>query len=221
MNNKISASVMCFDFFKIEAIVNALERNSISYLHMDIMDGNFVPNLGIGSDLLNSIRRNTTIPFDFHIMAHEPSNMIPLLNIKENDIVSIHYESSYYIKKLINELNAYKCKILLAIHPMTSLRVIEEYIEYIDGINLLMVNPGFAGQKSIKNAIERGVKASEILNKYNKKDFIFEVDGNITFEKAQSLKKIGANMFVAGTSSIFSSEAIEENTQRLVDILDS
>ena len=179
------------------------------------MDGKFVPNLGIGSDYIKALRKHTSIPFDYHIMVKEPDSIIGLLDIRENDLVSIHYESSYQIQRTLENVRKYNCRVMIAINPATPLCVLEELIYYIDGINLLMVNPGFAGQRMVDNCIKKAEKVARLIKKFKREDILFEVDGNISFENAKKLNDIGANMFVARTSSIFSSDMIADNIKKL------
>ena len=143
MKNKISASLMCADPFELKNVLKTLENNNIDFLHIDIMDGKFVPNLGIGSDYINALKQHTQIPLDYHIMVKEPDSIINLLDLREQDIVSIHYESSYQVQRTLENIRRKgNCKVMIAINPATPLCVLEELIYYIDGINLLMVNPG-------------------------------------------------------------------------------
>jgi ribulose-phosphate 3-epimerase len=211
MKSKISASLMCADPFELNNTIRILESHKIDYLHIDIMDGKFVPNLGIGSDYINALKKHTTIPLDYHIMVKDPDSIINLLDLRPQDIVSVHYESSFQIQRTLENIQKKgKSKVMIAINPATPLCVLEELIYYIDGINLLMVNPGFAGQKMVDNCIKKAQKVSRFINKFKRTDIIFEVDGNISFENAKLLRNIGANTFVAGTSSIFKKGNIEE-----------
>ena len=202
--NKISVSLMCADPFNLSNNLVSFENNGVEYLHLDIMDGKFVPNLGLGSDYIKALRKHTKIPFDYHIMVKDPDSVIDLLDIRETDIVSVHYESSYQIQRTLENVRKYGCKVMIAINPATPLCVLEELIYYIDGINLLMFNPGFAVQKMVDNCLKKADKVARCIKKFKRKDIIFEVDGNISFEHAKTLKNYGANMFVAGTSSVFS-----------------
>lgn len=217
MKNKISVSLMCADPFGLKDTVLLLEKHKVDYLHIDIMDGKFVPNLGIGSDFIKSLRKHTSIPFDYHIMVKEPDDIIKLLDIRENDLVSVHYECSFQIQRTLDNIKKNNCKVMIAINPATPLCTLEEVIYYIDGINLLMVNPGFAGQNMVENCMKKADKVGRIIRKLERKDIIFEVDGNVSFKNAAILKKFGANTFVAGTSSIFSSNEIEENILQFLD----
>lgn len=217
MKNKVSASLMCADPFSLKDTVLLLEKHKIDYLHIDIMDGKFVPNLGIGSDFIKSLRKHTSIPFDYHIMVKEPDDIIKLLDIRENDLVSVHYECSFQIQRTLDNIKKNNCKVMIAINPATPLCTLEEVIYYIDGINLLMVNPGFAGQNMVENCMKKADKVGRIIRKLDRKDIIFEVDGNVSFTNAAILKKLGANTFVGGTSSIFSSNKIEENILQFLE----
>lgn len=211
MKNKISASLMCADPFNLKDTIISLEKHNVDYLHIDIMDGKFVPNLGIGSDYIKALRNHTSMPFDYHIMVKEPDDIINLLDIRENDLVSVHYECSFQIQRTLENIKKHNCKVMIAINPATPLCTLEEVIYYIDGINLLMVNPGFAGQNMVENCMKKADKVGRIIRRLNRADIIFEVDGNISFENAKKLKKFGANLFVAGTSSLFSSGHLEKN----------
>lgn len=217
MKNKISASLMCADPFSLKDTVLLLEKHKVDYLHIDIMDGKFVPNLGIGSDFIKSLRKHTSIPFDYHIMVKEPDDIIKLLDIRENDLVSVHYECSFQIQRTLDNIKKNDCKVMIAINPATPLCTLEEVIYYIDGINLLMVNPGFAGQNMVENCMKKADKVGRIIRKLDRKDIIFEVDGNVSFENAAILKNLGANTFVGGTSSIFSSNRIEDNILQFLE----
>ena len=211
MKNKISVSLMCADPFNLKETIETLEKYNVDYIHIDIMDGKFVPNLGIGSDYIKALRKHTNIPFDYHIMVKDPDQIINLLDIKETDLVSVHYESSYQIQRTLENVRKNGCKVMIAINPATPLCVLEELIYYIDGINLLMVNPGFAGQKMVENCVKKAEKVGRLIRKFKREDIIFEVDGNISFEHAKILKEMGANTFVGGTSSVFLNSHLQNN----------
>lgn len=122
---------------------------------------------------------------------------------KKTDIVSVHYESTYQVQRVLDWLAPFNCKRFLAINPATPIYVLEEVLDYIDGINLLMVNPGFAGQKIVPSTLKKAARIQKFLKERNKDDIIIEVDGNITPENGAKLKKCGASVFVCGTSSVF------------------
>ncbi len=203
--------MMCVNPFTLNETFSTLEKENIEYLHLDIMDGIFVPNLGLSLDWINSLRRYTNIPFDYHIMTINPDNILPLLQIQEKDIISIHYESTPQILRTLENAKKYGAKVFLAINPGTPIGVLEELIYFIDGVNLLMVNPGFAGQNMVPFGFSKAEKLHRFLDERNL-DIDFEVDGNITFENARKLKQYGANIFVAGTSSLFDKTGIRNNS---------
>lgn len=200
---KISASMMCSDLIDLKETIKIFEEQGIEYLHIDVMDGNFVPNFGLGVDYIRGLRKLTNIPLDLHLMIKDPEYKLQWIGIKETDIVSIHYESSFQVQRVLDWLAPFGCKRFLAINPATPVNVLEEVLDYIDGINLLMVNPGFAGQKIVPSTLKKATKVAELLNREKREDITIEVDGNITLENAKILRNIGASIFVAGTSCLF------------------
>lgn len=206
---KISASMMCANPFGLAEIASTLEAAGIEYLHQDVMDGHFVPNLGMSVDHMRFMRLNTKIPFDFHVMTLEPDSIIPLLEPRPGDIVSIHYESTFQVQRTLENTRKFGCKVFVAINPATSLYVLDEIIHYVDGINLLMVNPGFAGQKAVQSCFKKAERLRRLICESGRTDVEFEVDGNISFDNARKLRGIGATIFVAGTSSIFGDNGVD------------
>ena len=200
---EISASMMCSDLVDLKETIKIFEEEGIEHLHIDMMDGNFVPNFGLGVDYIRGLRKLTSIPLDLHLMIKDPEYKLQWIGIKETDIVSIHYESSFQVQRVLDWLAPYGCKRFLAINPATPIYALEEVLDYIDGINLLMVNPGFAGQKIVPSTMKKAQKVMDLLKQENRDDIIVEVDGNITPENAERLRDIGASIFVAGTSAIF------------------
>ena len=194
---------MCSDLAHLKETLAIFEKNKIDYLHIDVMDGVFVPNLGLGVDYIRCLRDVTDIPLDLHLMIREPEYKLSWLDIKQTDIVSLHYESTGQIQRALDVLEPYGCKSFIAINPGTPIYSIEEVLDDIDGINMLMVNPGFAGQKMVPSTMRKMEKMHKYLQEIGKENLEIEVDGNITLEKAQILSGYGANLFVAGTSCLF------------------
>ena len=215
--SEISASMMCSDLVNLKQTIHIFEEQKIEYLHIDVMDGEFVPNIGLGVDYIKSLRKLTSIPLDLHLMIREPEYKLSWIGIEKTDIVSVHYESTYQVQRMLDRLNPFGCKKFLAINPATPIWVLEEVLDYIDGINLLMVNPGFAGQRIVTSTIKKAEKLQHFLQERNKGNIILQVDGNITPEHGLILKKYGASIFVAGTSSIFRGnvEDYEHNIKEL------
>ena len=201
--SEISASMMCSNLVDLKETLEIFESEGVEHLHIDMMDGTFVPNFGLGVDYIRGLRELTDIPLDLHLMIKDPEYKLPWIGIKDTDIVSIHYESSLQVQRVLDWLLPYGCKRFLAINPATPVNVLEEVLDYIDGVNLLMVNPGFAGQKIVPSTMKKAEKVAKLLKDSGHDDIIIEVDGNITPENAFKLKRIGASIFVAGTSAIF------------------
>ena len=202
-DSKISASMMCANLVDLRETICVFEEEKVEYLHIDVMDGEFVPNFGLGVDYIRGLRELTSIPLDLHLMIKNPEYKLQWIGIKETDIVSIHYESTYQVQRALDWLAPYGCKRYLAINPATPIYVLEEVLDYIDGINLLMVNPGFSGQKIVPSTLRKAEKLQKLLDEYGKENIILEVDGNITPENGHKLREIGASIFVCGMSSIF------------------
>lgn len=201
--SEISASMMCSDLINLKDTIKIFEEEGIEYLHIDVMDGTFVPNFGLGVDYIRGLRNLTTIPLDIHLMIKNPEYKFQWIGINSTDTVSIHYESTFQVQRALDYLEPYGCKRFLAINPATPINALEEVLDYIDGINLLMVNPGFAGQKIVPSTMRKAQKVLDLLKCEGREDIIVEVDGNITPENGKKLRSIGATRFVAGTSAIF------------------
>lgn len=213
--SEISASMMCSDLIDLKETIRIFEKEGIEFLHIDMMDGNFVPNFGLGVDYVRGLRKLTQIPLDIHLMVKDPEYKFQWIGIQSSDTVSIHYESTFQVQRALDYLEPFGCKRFLAINPATPVSALEEVLEYIDGINLLMVNPGFAGQKIVPSTMRKAQKVANLLKREGKDNIIIEVDGNITPENARKLRAIGASRFVAGTSAIFKGE-LNEYKQNII-----
>lgn len=203
MNKLLSASLMCADLMNLESAIRQLELAGIDYLHIDIMDGTFVPNITLGFDLVNAIKKTTSLPLDIHMMVQNPARFIDTMHTDANDIISVHYEADEDISNTLQKIRNKGTKVALAINPLTSLVVIENYISMIDVALVMTVTPGFAGQKIFEGAKEKVMQTRTLLDNAGRSDIIIEVDGNISPANAEMLSKSGADMFVLGTSGLF------------------
>ncbi len=203
MSKFLSASIMCADLLNLEKSIKELEKAGIDYLHIDIMDGSFVPNITLGFDLVNAIKKITDIPLDIHMMVNKPSEFIDRMNTDENDIICVHYESEVHIHRTLEMIKNKGCKAGLAINPQTPLCNAEYLTDYINMLLVMTVSPGFAGQKLFAGAERKVENAKRLLSEQNCNDILIEVDGNISIENGRKLSKKGADIFVLGTSSLF------------------
>ena len=204
--SEISASMMCSNLVDLKETLQIFKEEGIERLHIDVMDGEFVPNFGLGVDYIRGLRELTDIPLDLHLMVKDPEYKLQWIGIQSTDIVSIHYESTYQVQRALDWLEPFGCKRFLAISPATPVNVLEEVLDYIDGINLLMVNPGFAGQHMVLSTLRKAAKVQSLLEREHREEILMEVDGNITPEHGKTLRSLGASLFVGGTSSIFKGE---------------
>lgn len=207
--SEISASMMCSDLIDLKETLRIFEEEGVEHLHIDMMDGDFVPNFGLGVDYIRGLRRLTNVPLDLHLMIKNPEYKLNWIGIKETDTVSVHYESTFQVQRVLDWLKPFGCRRFLAINPATPINNFEEVLDYIDGVNVLMVNPGFAGQKIVPSTLRKAEKIHKFLVDNGHEDIIMEVDGNITPENGKKLRACGASMFVAGTSAIFKGNLAE------------
>lgn len=206
MDKKISPSIMCVDFFELDKCIKDFEKNGIDLIHVDIMDGSFVPNFTLGTDFVKAIKSRTNIPVDIHLMIENPESKLDWFEFGENDYVSVHYESTKHLYKVVSEIKNKGAKAMLAINPGTPINVLEGILDDIDAVLVMTVNPGFAGQKLVKSTLKKIKNLREYLDKNGYEHIEIEVDGNVSFENAKLMSEAGANIFVAGTSSIFSKD---------------
>lgn len=220
MNKKISPSLMCADFFKLDECIKIFENSDIDMIHIDIMDGSFAPNYTLGTDIIKALKVRTKIPLDIHLMIDNPESKLNWFAFGENDYVSVHYESTRHLNKAITLIKERNAKAIVAINPASSISVLENVLDDIDGILIMTVNPGFAGQKLIKSTLKKIKNLREYLDNSGYTHIEIEVDGNVSFENARLMNEAGANIFVAGSSSVFaSSSTVNENIDKLKKIL--
>lgn len=206
MQKKISPSIMCADFFQLDTYIKAFEKCNIDMIHVDIMDGSFVPNYTLGTDFIKALKRKTEIPLDIHLMINNPENKLDWFEFNENDYVSIHCESTPHLHKAISAIKNRRAKAMVAVNPATPICALESILDDIDAVLIMTVNPGFAGQKLIKSVLKKITQLRNYLDKNGYEHIEIEVDGNVSFENAALMSKAGSNIFVAGTSSIFTKD---------------
>ncbi len=191
----ISPSILSADFANLEKEIKKLEECGADWIHIDVMDGHFVPNLTIGAPVVKSIRRITTLPLDVHLMIENPQKYIKDFISAGADIITIHYEAAKEkISEIIDEIKSHNIKAGLSIKPKTSFREILPYVNKIDLILIMTVEPGFGGQKFME---ECALKIKEIREETDY-DAIIEVDGGINNQTGKYCIDLGADALVAG-----------------------
>lgn len=220
MIKKISPSIMCADFFALKKCIRDFEECRVDLIHVDIMDGNFVPNFTLGTDFVRNLKSMTKIPLDIHLMIENPESKIEWFEFGENDYVSVHYESTRHLHKAITMIKNKGAKAMVALNPATPINALESVLDDIDAVLIMSVNPGFAGQKLVESTLNKIKKLRDFLDEEGYENIEIEVDGNVSFENAKRMNEKGANIFVCGTSSVFSKTGnIIENTKLLKDML--
>ncbi|WP_299573707.1 ribulose-phosphate 3-epimerase [Leptotrichia hongkongensis] len=193
----IAPSLLAADFSKLKEEITEVEKLGAEYLHLDVMDGNFVPNISFGAPVISSLRKHSNLVFDVHLMVNEPDYLIKDF-AEFSDIITIHAEATKHLNRTIQLIKSFGKKVGVALNPSTSLDVIKYDLDNIDMVLIMTVNPGFGGQKFIPEMIQK----IKDLRKINK-NIDIEVDGGINDKTAKLVKEAGANVLVAG-SYIFS-----------------
>ena len=208
---KLAPSMMCCDFLNMGEQIRTFERHGIELLHIDIMDGHFVPNITLGTDFVRQVKKATDIPLDIHMMAEEPERLLGMLDFGEGDCVSLHTESTRHLQRALRMVKDRGAKALVALNPATPVESVCEVLDDMDGLLIMTVNPGFAGQKLIPHSIDKIARARRYLDENGKSEAEIEVDGNVSLENAVRMRAAGADIFVLGTSGIFKSGDLGEN----------
>lgn len=195
-NIKISPSILSADFSILKEEITKLE--SAEYLHIDVMDNHFVPNLTFGPKLVKDIRKHSKQIFDVHLMVDNPDVYVEPMVEAGADILTVHYESVIHLDRTMNEIKKFGKKAGLALNPSTNENVLEYLIENLDLILVMTVNPGFGGQKFIETQLKKIENIRNMIDKINK-NIDLEVDGGINLETSELVKKVGANVLVSGS----------------------
>ena len=219
MKIKLAASVMCADLSCLGRDIRLLEEGRVDYLHFDIMDGHFVPNLTLGPGIQRSLRRITDLPFDTHLMIEDPDRYIPIFAEAGSSIISVHVEACLHLDRTIRLIKENKVRAGVALNPATPLSWLDYILEGVSQVLIMTVNPGFAGQKLVPITISKIADLKRIIEKKGLQIDI-AVDGNVSFSNIPKMVKAGASFLVCGTSTIFHPEVgIKKGMEKLREVL--
>jgi ribulose-phosphate 3-epimerase len=198
---KLAPSILSADLLKLEQQVMTVIRNGADFLHVDIMDGHFVPNITFGPVIVSTLKRICKLPLDVHLMISDPDRYIPAFAAAGANILSVHQELNPHLHSTIQRIKHYKIKAGVVLNPATDLNTILPMLGKLDLVLLMTVNPGFGGQKFIKEVLPK-IKALAEIKRKNHYQFLIEVDGGIENHTLPAVVKAGAEVLVAG-SAIF------------------
>ena len=196
---QISPSILSADFSQLGKEIKKLENAGADMIHVDVMDGHFVPNLTIGPPVIKALKKNSLLPFDVHLMISPVHKYIDSYAIAGADIITIHPEATNDLLGSINRIKEFKKKVGVSLNPETKIEVVEKLLDQIDLILIMSVNPGFGGQKFMPEVLNKVKKLDEI-RKNSKFDFVIEIDGGINFENSKLAIRSGVDILVSGTT---------------------
>ena len=199
---KIAPSLLSADFGNLQTELEKLEKAGADYIHFDVMDGNFVPNISFGTPILKSIKNRTNLPFDVHLMIKDPDKYIEDFVKAGASIITVHQESIYHLDRTIEYIKSFGIKAGVSLNPATPVQVIKHVLGKVDVVLIMSVNPGFGGQKFIEYTLDK-IKELKDLQIEKGYEYIIEVDGGVNADNARRIKEAGAQMLVAG-NGIFS-----------------
>lgn len=200
---KIAPSILSADFSRLGDEIRAVERAGADLIHIDVMDGHFVPNITIGPPVIESLRKFTGIPFDVHLMIENPERYIEAFASAGSDSITVHAEATIHLHRLVQMIKERGIGAGVSLNPATPIESVQGILDDIDVLLVMTVNPGFGGQKFIPGMLRKIKKARDLMDAVSSRAQL-EVDGGVTLQNLRSISEAGADIFVAG-SSVFRS----------------
>jgi ribulose-phosphate 3-epimerase len=209
----LAPSILSADFSILGQQIKEVKEAGVDIIHLDIMDGRYVPNITFGPPVVESIRKITDLPFDAHLMIVEPEKYIPDFIKAGVNMISFHMDATIHAHRVVDMIKSNDVKAGVVLNPATPVNTLEEIIHYIDYVLIMSVNPGFGGQKFIPQTAEKVKKLKLLMEETNRADILIEIDGGVNQDNINYLSMLGVNIFVAG-NAVFKGN-IKENVVNL------
>ena len=205
---KVAPSILSADFSKLGADVQEICEFGADYIHVDVMDGAFVPNISFGAGVMKSLNNVATIPYDVHLMIEDPDRYIEDFVTPNTEFITVHQEACRHLDRTIQHIHSTGVKAGVALNPATPIVMVEDVLDKVDMILIMSVNPGFGGQKFIPRALDK-IRRLDEIRKASGYDFVIEVDGGVNLQNCEELKSVSTDILVAG-SAVFKAESRKE-----------
>ena len=205
---KVAPSILSADFSKLGADVQEICEFGADYIHVDVMDGAFVPNISFGAGVMKSLNNVATIPYDVHLMIEDSDRYIEDFVTPNTEFITVHQEACRHLDRTIQHIHSTGVKAGVALNPATPIVMVEDVLDKVDMILIMSVNPGFGGQKFIPRALDK-IRRLDEIRKASGYDFVIEVDGGVNLQNCEELKSVGTDILVAG-SAVFKAEDRKE-----------
>lgn len=216
---RLAPSILSADFSALADDVKEIEKGGAHLIHVDVMDGHFVPNISFGADVMKSLEGKTKLPFDVHLMIENPDDYLEKFVTPQTEFITVHAEACKHLNRTIQHIKSMGVKAGVSLNPATSLSVLDYIAEDVDMVLLMSVNPGFGGQKFIPSVLGKARELDEIRREENL-NFEIEIDGGATLDNVKEIIDAGVDIVVAG-SAVFKAPDIEERTQEFISKLKS
>ena len=214
---QLAPSILSADFSKLEEDVKAIERGGAHLIHVDVMDGHFVPNISFGASVMKSLLGKTTIPFDVHLMIEDPDKYIEDFVTKDTEYITVHQEACTHLHRTIQHIKDTGVKAGVSLNPATPLDTLDYVLQDLDMVLLMSVNPGFGGQSLIPQVLDKVRQLAEI-KKSRGLDFLIEIDGGVKLDNVKEVVDAGVEIVVAG-SAVFKADDIEARTKEFIRLI--
>lgn len=214
---QLAPSILSADFSKLEEDVKAIERGGAHLIHVDVMDGHFVPNISFGASVMKSLLGKTDVPFDVHLMIEDPDKYLEDFLTPNTEYITVHQEACVHLHRTIQHIKDKGVKAGVSLNPATPLETLDYILQDVDMVLLMSVNPGFGGQSLIPQVLDK-VRELARIKKERNLDFLIEIDGGVKLDNVKEVVDAGVEIVVAG-SAVFKADDIEARTKEFVRLI--